>query len=127
MSISTTTLAPSQYSKYQQKVARSRATSEPAWIRWALITTVLLFLTLFLIVPLAAVFTEALRNGFDTYITALSDPDALSSIKLTLIAAAIAVPLNLVFGVAAAWAIAKFEFRGKKSGYGIQYPKNKGE
>ena len=113
MSISTTTLAPSQYSKYQQKVARSRATSEPAWIRWALITTVLLFLTLFLIVPLAAVFTEALRNGFDTYITALSDPDALSSIKLTLIAAAIAVPLNLVFGVAAAWAIAKFEFRGK--------------
>lgn len=113
MSISTTTLAPSQYSKYQQKVARSRATSEPAWIRWALITTVLLFLTLFLIVPLEAVFTEALRNGFDTYITALSDPDALSSIKLTLIAAAIAVPLNLVFGVAAAWAIAKFEFRGK--------------
>ena len=113
MSISTTTLAPSQYSKYQQKVARSRATSEPAWIRWALITTVLLFLTLFLIVPLAAVFTEALRNGFATYITALSDPDALSSIKLTLIAAAIAVPLNLVFGVAAAWAIAKFEFRGK--------------
>ena len=113
MSISTTTLAPSQYSKYQQKVARSRATSEPAWIRWALIATVLLFLTLFLIVPLAAVFTEALRNGFDTYITALSDPDALSSIKLTLIAAAIAVPLNLVFGVAAAWAIAKFEFRGK--------------
>ena len=113
MSISTTTSAPSQYSKYQQKVARSRATSEPAWIRWLLITTVLLFLTLFLIVPLAAVFTEALRNGFDTYITALSDPDALSSIKLTLIAAAIAVPLNLVFGVAAAWAIAKFEFRGK--------------
>ena len=113
MSISTTTLAPSQYSKYQQKVARNRATSEPAWIRWLLITTVLLFLTLFLIVPLAAVFTEALRNGFDTYITALSDPDALSSIKLTLIAAAIAVPLNLVFGVAAAWAIAKFEFRGK--------------
>ena len=113
MSISTTISAPSQYSKYQQKVARSRATSEPAWIRWALITTVLLFLTLFLIVPLAAVFTEALRSGFATYITALSDPDALSSIKLTLIAAAIAVPLNLVFGVAAAWAIAKFEFRGK--------------
>ena len=108
-----TALPASQYSKYQQKVARSRATSEPAWIRCLLISTVLLFLTLFLIVPLAAVFTEALRNGFDTYITALSDPDALSSIKLTLIAAAIAVPLNLVFGVAAAWAIAKFEFRGK--------------
>ena len=113
MSISTTTSAPSQYSKYQQKAARSRATSEPAWIRWLLISTVLLFLTLFLIVPLAAVFTEALGKGFGTYITALSDPDALSSIKLTLIAATIAVPLNLVFGVAAAWAIAKFEFRGK--------------
>lgn len=112
MSISTT-LPVSQYSNYQNKVARSRATSEPVWIRWTLIATVLLFLTLFLIVPLAAVFTEALRKGFDTYITALTDPDALSSIRLTLIAAAIAVPLNLVFGVAAAWAIAKFEFRGK--------------
>lgn len=106
-------LPASQYSHYQKKVARSRATSEPAWVRWALISTVLVFLSLFLIVPLAAVFTEALRKGFDTYITALTDPDALSSIKLTLIAAAIAVPLNLVFGVAAAWAIAKFEFRGK--------------
>ncbi len=112
MSISTT-LPASQYSNYQNKVARSRATSEPVWARWTLIAIVLLFLTLFLIVPLAAVFTEALRKGFDTYITALTDPDALSSIKLTLIAAAIAVPLNLVFGVAAAWAIAKFEFRGK--------------
>ncbi|MES2636906.1 MAG: sulfate ABC transporter permease subunit CysW [Pseudomonadota bacterium] len=115
MSTSTSLLTTqtSQYSHYQNKVARSRATSEPAWVRWTLIATVLLFLTLFLIVPLAAVFTEALRKGFDTYITALADPDALSSIKLTLIAAAIAVPLNLVFGVAAAWAIAKFEFRGK--------------
>ena len=115
MSTSTSLLAAqtSQYSHYQNKVARSRATSEPAWVRWTLISIVLLFLGLFLIVPLAAVFTEALRKGFDTYITALTDPDALSSIKLTLIAAAIAVPLNLVFGVAAAWAIAKFEFRGK--------------
>jgi len=68
---------------------------------------------LFLFVPLLAVFTEALRKGFETYISALVDPDALSAIKLTLIAAAIAVPLNLVFGVAAAWAIAKFEFKGK--------------
>lgn len=107
-------LAPiSQHSSYKNKVARSRATSEPVWIRWTLITITLLFLALFLLVPLAAVFTEALRKGFDTYITALTDPDALSSIKLTLIAAAIAVPLNLVFGVAAAWAIAKFEFKGK--------------
>lgn len=109
MSIRTT----SQYSSYHSKVARSRATSEPVWIRWLLIVITLGFLSLFLIVPLVAVFTEALRKGFTTYITALADPDALSSIKLTLIAAAIAVPLNLVFGVAAAWAIAKFEFRGK--------------
>ena len=105
--------APSQYSSYHTKVARSRATSEPSWVRWSLIGLMLAFLTLFLIVPLIAVFTEALRKGFSTYITALIDPDALSSIQLTLIAAAIAVPLNLVFGVAAAWAIAKFEFKGK--------------
>lgn len=103
----------SQYNHYQNKVARNRATSEPIWVRWLLTTLVLLFLSLFLIVPVAAVFTEALRKGFGTYITALSDPDALSSIKLTLIAALIAMPLNLVFGVAAAWAIAKFEFKGK--------------
>ena len=86
--------APSQYSSYHTKVARNRATSEPVLVRWLLITLMLAFLTLFLIVPLAAVFTEALRKGFDTYITALIDPDALSSIKLTLIAAAIAVPLT---------------------------------
>ncbi|MDO9204792.1 sulfate ABC transporter permease subunit CysW [Methylotenera sp.] len=106
-------LPTSQYSNYHTKVARSRATSEPVWIRWSLVVITLLFLSLFLFVPLIAVFTEALRKGFDTYIIALVDPDALSSIKLTLIAAAIAVPLNLVFGVAAAWAIAKFEFKGK--------------
>lgn len=105
--------APSQYSSYHTKVARSRATSEPSWVRWSLVALMLAFLTLFLIVPLVAVFTEALRKGFSTYLTALIDPDALSSIKLTLVAAAIAVPLNLVFGVAAAWAIAKFEFKGK--------------
>lgn len=105
--------APSQYSSYQAKVARSRATSESLWVRWSFIAIMLAFLTLFLIVPLMAVFTEGLRKGFDAYLAALIDPDALSSIKLTLIAASIAVPLNLVFGVAAAWAIAKFEFRGK--------------
>ena len=103
----------SQYTRYNTKVARSRATSEPAWIRWALIGVTLAFLSLFLFIPLAAVFTEALRKGFETYIAALVEPDALSAIQLTLIAAAIAVPLNLVFGVAAAWAIAKFEFKGK--------------
>lgn len=106
-------ITPSQYSSYHSKVARSRATSEPAWIRYGLTTIALSFLALFLFVPLAAVFTEALRKGFDTYMTALIDPDALSAIKLTFIAAIIAVPLNLIFGVAAAWAIAKFEFKGK--------------
>lgn len=103
----------SQYSSYNAKVARSRATSEALWIRWSLIGVTLIFLSLFLFLPLAAVFTEALRKGFETYTAAIVEPDALSSIKLTLIAAAISVPLNLVFGVAAAWAIAKFEFRGK--------------
>ena len=102
-----------QYSNYRQKINRGRSTSEPAWIRYSLTLIMLLFLTLFLFIPLAAVFTEALHKGFDTYITALVDQDALSAIKLTLIAAFIAVPLNLVFGVTAAWAIAKFEFRGK--------------
>jgi len=103
----------SQYSSYQTKIARSRSTSEPAWVRWSLIAIALGFLSLFLFIPLAAVFTEALRKGFHTYITALADPDALSSIKLTLIASAISLPLNLVFGVAAAWAITKFQFTGK--------------
>jgi sulfate transport system permease protein len=98
---------------YSGKVAHSRAIAEPAWIRWLLIGTALSFLGLFLFVPLAAVFTEALRKGFSVYLAAFDEPDALSAIKLTFIAAAIAVPLNLVFGVSAAWAIAKFQFKGK--------------
>ncbi|MGH8852764.1 MAG: sulfate ABC transporter permease subunit CysW [Telluria sp.] len=86
---------------------------EPDWVRYLLIVVALAFLTLFLFVPLAAVFTEALKKGWDTYLESITDPDALSAIRLTLIAAGISVPLNLVFGVAAAWCIAKFEFRGK--------------
>ncbi|HWK82717.1 MAG TPA: sulfate ABC transporter permease subunit CysW [Caldimonas sp.] len=89
------------------------ATGEPTWVRRLLIGVALGFLTLFLFVPLAAVFVEALKKGLDVYWAAITEPDALSAIRLTLIAAAISVPLNLVFGVAAAWAIAKFEFRGK--------------
>ena len=89
------------------------ATVEPFWVRAVLIGIALTFLTLFLFVPLAAVFSEALRKGFDAYLTAIVEPDAWSAIKLTLLTASIAVPLNLVFGVAAAWTIAKFEFRGK--------------
>jgi sulfate transport system permease protein len=88
-------------------------TTEPAWLKYTLIGISLVFVTLFLVLPLAAVFTEALRKGFDAYFEALKEPDAWSAIRLTLITAAIAVPLNLVFGVAAAWAIAKYEFKGK--------------
>jgi sulfate transport system permease protein len=92
----------------------SRATQEPAWVRWLLISVALGWLGLFLFVPLAAIFTEALRKGLEVYWASLTEPDALAAVKLTLIAAVIAVPANLVFGIAAAWAIAKFEFRGKQ-------------
>jgi len=88
-------------------------TTEPAWVKWTLISLALGFIFLFLLLPLAAVFTEALRKGVGAYLEALTEPDAWTAIRLTLITAAIAVPLNLVFGVAAAWAIAKYEFRGK--------------
>jgi len=91
----------------------SPATNEARWVRMLLIGVALGFLTLFLFVPLAFVFHQALRKGVDVYLTAISDPDALSAVRMTLLAAAIAVPLNLVFGVAAAWAIAKFNFPGK--------------
>ena len=89
------------------------STGEPVWLRRSLIGVALVFVVLFLVLPLAAVFTEALRKGFDAFLEALKEPDAWSAIKLTFLITAIAVPLNLVFGVCAAWAIAKFEFRGK--------------
>jgi sulfate transport system permease protein len=89
------------------------ATLEPLWVRVLLITLALSFAALFLLVPLLAVFAEAFRKGWEAYLAAIIDADALSAIRLTLLTAAIAVPLNLVFGVAAAWSIAKFEFRGK--------------
>jgi sulfate transport system permease protein len=90
-----------------------RGNQESPLVRGVLIALALGFLTLFLFVPLFAVFHEALKKGLAVYWRAITDPDALSAIRLTLVAAAIAVPLNLVFGVAAAWAIAKFEFPGK--------------
>jgi len=93
--------------------SRTRITQEPRWVRYTLITIALTFLALFLFVPLISVFYEALKKGVAVYIAAISDPDALAAIKLTLTATAIAVPLNLIFGVAAAWAITKFEFKGK--------------
>ncbi|MQA40084.1 sulfate ABC transporter permease subunit CysW [Rugamonas aquatica] len=88
-------------------------TLEPGWVRIVLIAVALTFLTLFLFVPLVAVFVEAFRKGWEAYVAAIIEDDAISAIKLTLITAVIAVPLNLVFGVAASWCIAKFEFRGK--------------
>jgi sulfate transport system permease protein len=89
------------------------ATRETPWVKWTIISISLAFFTLFLLLPLITVFYEALRKGWDAYLAALVEPDALSAIKLTLLAAVISVPLNLVFGIAAAWAIAKFQFRGK--------------
>jgi len=89
------------------------ALRESAWVRGTFIALSLTFLGLFLFVPLVAVFTEALRKGLGTYWSSVREPDALAAIKLTLIAAGVAVPVNLVFGVVASWAIAKFEFVGK--------------
>ncbi len=88
-------------------------TTEARWVQWLLIGLALAFLLLFLLLPLAAVFAEALRQGWGAYLAGLQEPDAWAAIKLTLITALIAVPLNLVFGVAAAWCIAKCELRGK--------------
>jgi sulfate transport system permease protein len=89
------------------------AVGEPPWARRVLIAGALAFLSMFLFVPLLAVFVQAFSKGLDVYWAALTDPDALSALKLTLISAFVAVPLNLVFGIAAAWSIAKFDFRGK--------------
>ncbi len=90
-----------------------KGTTEAAWVRYTLIGLALVFMFLFLVLPLAAVFTEALRKGVEGYLEALKEPDAWSAVRLTLLTALVAVPLNLMFGVAAAWAIAKYEFRGK--------------
>jgi sulfate/thiosulfate transport system permease protein len=95
-------------------VARAaHATTERAWVRWTLIAVAVTFLGVFLFLPLAVVFSSALEKGFLVYLTALRESDAMSAIKLTLIAAGIAVPLNMIFGVTAAWAIGKFDFFGK--------------
>jgi sulfate transport system permease protein len=102
-------LAPRSKAKFQD----NPATREQPWVRWTILGLSLSFFVLFLILPLAAVFTEALRKGWSVYVAALLEPDAVSALKLTLLAAAIAVPLNLVFGVSAAWAITKHDFRGK--------------
>ena len=95
-------------------LARQRIiTTEPAWMRMLLVGMALAFIALFLVLPLAAVFVEAFDDGVDAYVEAIREPDARSALLLTLTATAIAVPLNVIFGVCAGWAIAKFDFRGK--------------
>lgn len=93
---------------------RQAAVREPLWLKWLLIAGGLSFFIIFLLLPLVAVFVEALRKGLGVYWQSLQDREALAAIRLTLLAAAIALPLNLIFGVAASWAIAKFNFRGKQ-------------
>ncbi len=89
------------------------ATTEPRWVKWTLVALALGFLLLFVAVPLVLIFIEAFSRGWRVYVASLTDVDALSAIKLTLLVAIIAVPLNAVFGVVAAWAVTKFRFRGK--------------
>ena len=89
------------------------ATREAPWVKWTILALGLGFFALFLLLPLITVFAEALRKGVGVYFAALTEPDAVSALKLTLLAALIAVPLNLVFGVWAAWLVTKFDFRGK--------------
>ncbi|OBY77100.1 sulfate ABC transporter permease subunit CysW [Paenibacillus sp. KS1] len=94
---------------------QSRAcTTESSYVRYLLIAAALGFIALVILLPLAAVFVQAFKRGADVYLAALVDPDALAAIRLTLVTAAIAVPLNAIFGIAAAWCITKFSFRGKQ-------------
>lgn len=109
----TATAATRQSSVNAARSNKAAVHLEPLWVRILLTSIALGFVFLFLLLPLVAVFNEALRKGWEVFLLSISDADALSAIRLTLISAAIAVPLNLIFGVAAAWAICKFEFRGK--------------
>ncbi|MFZ3114549.1 MAG: sulfate ABC transporter permease subunit CysW [Syntrophales bacterium] len=104
---------PSETVKKQKKNGPAGELTESAPVRWLLTGTVLLFLGFFLLLPLAAVFAQALAKGWAIYRAAIIEPDALAAVRLTLLVAVISVPLNLVFGVAAAWSITKFEFSGK--------------
>jgi len=99
---------------YTARQSGNQRITEPAPIRWALIAIAMIFLGLFLMLPLVSVFSQAFEKGLTFYLEAIKEPDTLASIKLTLITAAVTVPLNLVFGISAAWAIAKFSFPGKQ-------------
>src|SRR5262249_13859716 len=92
---------------------RESLRTEPKAVRIAIITIAMLFLTVFVVLPLVVVFAQAFSRGIAAYLAALSEPEALAAIRLTLLVAAISVGLNLLFGLIAAWAIAKFEFKGK--------------
>lgn len=96
-------------------IHQNNATTEPLWVRLILIAVAFVFLALFLVLPLVAVFTEAFSRGFELYFAAITEPEAWHAIKITLLAAAISVPLNVIFGLSAAWAITKFKFRGKQA------------
>jgi len=96
------------------EAARRTAIAEPRWVKGALIGVALAFLTLFLFVPLAAVFYQGLHAGLGAYLAAIAEPDALAAIRLSFTVAAIAVPLNVLFGLAAAWCLGKFDFRGRE-------------
>ncbi|MFD2249059.1 sulfate transport system permease protein [Pseudochelatococcus lubricantis] len=104
---------PADVSGTTGRAARHAVTTESRLVQGVALGIAFVFLALFLLLPLITVFLEAFKRGFDTYLAAFSEPDAQSAIRLTLTVAAIAVPLNLVFGVAASWAIAKFSFPGK--------------
>jgi sulfate/thiosulfate transport system permease protein len=93
--------------------ARPGAVAESTFVKWLLIVVAMLFLGIFLIVPLVAVFAQAFDKGLGVYLAAIKDPEALSAIRITLLTAGITVPANLIFGVCAAWAVAKFDFPGK--------------
>ena len=111
MALSTTSALATK--RTPDRAAGPRVIRNPPWVRVVFMTVALLFVGSFLVLPLAAVFIEAFRKGVGAYFQAFTDPDMLSALKLTLLTAAIAVPANLVFGVAAAWCVAKFDFRGK--------------
>jgi len=106
-------MGPASSFRAARRPGRQNPTTEVAWARWVLIAVALVFLALFLVVPLVAVFVEAFAKGPGHYFHTLANPHTLSAIKLTFITAGISVPMNCIFGVSAAWAIAKFDFPGK--------------
>lgn len=108
------TMKPAVAVQGESPVKLRQATAEPLWLKVLLTSVALTFLTLFLLLPLVIVFGEAFAKGWHVYVASITEPAAMHAIQLTLIAAAIAVPCNVIFGLGASWAIAKFQFRGKQ-------------